>query len=103
MVLAELGQRLTTALRRLNTSTVVDDEVVTAILSDISRSLLESDVNVRIVVALRNTIKSRLNFEEEAMGTNKRKLVQKVVMEELVSSSADDVIKYSLIIIILRT
>jgi signal recognition particle subunit SRP54 len=88
MVLAELGQRLTTALRRLNTSTVVDDEVVAAILSDISRSLLESDVNVRIVGALRNTIKSRLNFEEEAMGTNKRKLVQKVVMEELVSTSS---------------
>jgi signal recognition particle subunit SRP54 len=84
MVLTELGQRLSAALRRLNTSTVVDDEVVTAILQDISRSLLESDVNVKIVVNLRNTIKSRLNLEEEAAGTNKRKLVQKVVMEELV-------------------
>jgi signal recognition particle subunit SRP54 len=84
MVLTELGARLTSALHRLNSSTVVDDEVVTSILSDISRSLLESDVNIKIVGKLRNTIKSRLNLEEEAMGTNKRKLVQRVVMEELV-------------------
>jgi signal recognition particle GTPase len=84
MVLAELGARLTSALHRLNSSTVVDDEVVTSILSDISRSLLESDVNIKIVGKLRNTIKSRLNLEDEAMGTNKRKLVQRVVMEELV-------------------
>lgn len=84
MVLNELGTRLTAALRKLNASTIVDDEVVAALLSDISRSLLESDVNVRIVGTLRNTIKSRLNLEEQAPGTNKRKLVQRVVMEELV-------------------
>lgn len=84
MVLAELGQRLTNAFRKLNTSTIVDDEVVNALLSEVARSLLESDVNVRIVGNLRNTIKSRLNLENEAAGTNKRKLVQRVVMEELV-------------------
>jgi len=31
MVLAELGDRLTKALKRLNASTIVDDEVVLAI------------------------------------------------------------------------
>ena len=87
MVLAELGNRLTSALQRLNNSTVVDDEVVAAVMTDISRALLESDVNVKIVGGLRKSIKARLNLDEEAVGINKRKLVQRVVMEELVSSS----------------
>jgi signal recognition particle subunit SRP54 len=84
MVLAELGTRLTSAIKKLNTATVVDDEVVSAMMNDIGRALLESDVNVKIVVSLRNNIKSRLNLEEEAVGINKRKLIQRVVMEELV-------------------
>lgn len=85
MVLQDLGNRLTLALKKLNASTIVDDEVVTAVIQDISRALLESDVNVKIVGALRNNIKAKLNLEGEAMGINKRKLVHKVVMEELVN------------------
>jgi signal recognition particle subunit SRP54 len=84
MVLAELGDRITAALNRLNSTTIVDDEVVTAMLQDISRALLESDVNVKIVMTLRNTIKNRFQADQQAVGTNKRKLVQRIVMDELV-------------------
>jgi signal recognition particle subunit SRP54 len=84
MVLGELGNRLTTALNRLNQTTIVDDEVVSSMLQDISRALLESDVNVKIVVSLRNKIKTRLAMDQEGAGINKRKLVQRVVTEELV-------------------
>ena len=86
MVLAELGNRLTAALNKLNSTTIVDDDVVKGMLKDISRALLESDVNVKIVMGLQNKMKSRLNLEMEAPGTNKRKMIQKIVMEELVSS-----------------
>lgn len=85
MVLAELGNRLTAALSKLNSTTIVDDDVVKGMLKDISRALLESDVNVKIVVGLQNKMKSRLNLEMEAPGINKRKLIQRIVMEELVS------------------
>lgn len=91
MVLAELGDRITAALNRLNSTTIVDDEVVTAMLQDISRALLESDVNVKIVLNLRNSIKNRFQADQ-AVGTNKRKLVQRVVMEELVSNIIVNVI-----------
>jgi signal recognition particle subunit SRP54 len=84
MVLEELGNHLSAALRRLNTSTIVDDDVVKEILNDITRSLMGADVSFKIVGTLIKTIKSRLNLEDEAAGTNKRKLVQRVVMEELV-------------------
>lgn len=84
MVLGELGNRLTSALNRLNQTTIVDDEIVSSMLLDISRALLESDVNVKIVGSLRNKIKTRLAMDQEGAGINKRKLVQRVVMEELV-------------------
>jgi signal recognition particle subunit SRP54 len=51
---------------------------------DISRALLESDVNVKIVMSLQNTLKTRVNLELDAPGINKRKMIQKIVMEELV-------------------
>ena len=85
MVLAELGNRLTAALNKLNSTTIVDDDVVKSMLKDITRALLESDVNVKIVMGLQNKMKSRLSLEMEAPGINKRKLIQKIVMEELVN------------------
>ncbi|CAE7453716.1 Srp54, partial [Symbiodinium microadriaticum] len=54
-------------------------------LQDISRALLEADVNVKIVMSLRNTVKNRFQADQQAVGTNKRKLVQRIVMEELVN------------------
>lgn len=96
MVLAELGDRLTKALKRLNASTIVDDEVVLAIQQDICRALLEADVNVKIVGSLRNSIKNRLNLEDESAGTNRRKLVQRVVMEELVRMLDPDTKPYEM-------
>ena len=85
MVLGELGDRITAALNRLNSTTIVDDDVVNAMMQDISRALLGADVNVKIVMSLRNTVKTRFQADQEAVGTNKRKLVQRIVMEELVS------------------
>ena len=59
MVLAELGVKLQDAVKRLNLVTVVDEDVLNAVLGDISRALLEADVNVRLVGQLRQSIKMR--------------------------------------------
>src|SRR3546814_8145286 len=56
-----------------------------AMIQDIARALLESDVNVRVVGQLRQRIKERVNLEDAAAGTNRRKLIQRVVVEELTS------------------
>ena len=69
MVLAELGVKLQDAVKRLNLVTVVDEDVLNAVLGDISRALLEADVNVRLVGQLRQSIKMRVNLEEEVAGT----------------------------------
>ena len=40
MVLAELGKGLTTALQKLQTTTVIDDGVVNDVLKEVSNALL---------------------------------------------------------------
>mmetsp|Transcript_33885 Transcript_33885/g.91721 ORF Transcript_33885/g.91721 Transcript_33885/m.91721 type:complete len:503 (-) Transcript_33885:124-1632(-) len=84
MVLGELGTKLTSALQRLNSRTVIDDEAIDACLKDIAAALLEADVNVRYVSELRSRIRNQLKLEEAlAAGTNRRKFIQKCVCEEL--------------------
>ena len=58
MVLAELGQKLSTALKKLNTVTVVDDKVLQEILTDIATALLSADVNIKYVKRLQDHVKT---------------------------------------------
>jgi len=57
MVLADLGRKITTALKSLSNATVINEEVLNAMLKDICAALLESDVNVQLVKKLRHNIK----------------------------------------------
>ena len=83
MVLQELGGKLTAALHRMQSVTVISEEVLNGMLKEISAALLEADVNVKVVMELRKAIKSRVSLEEESAGTNRRKMIQKAVVEEL--------------------
>ena len=83
MVLADLGAKIQGAFQKLNATTVVDEEVLNAVLGEISRALLEADVNVRLVGSLRNNVKKAINLEDTAAGVNKRRLIQKTVVDQL--------------------
>eukprot|EP01135_Chromosphaera_perkinsii_P009983 Nk52_evm18s1992 gene=Nk52_evmTU18s1992 len=83
MVLADLGAKITGAVRALTEATVIDEEALDAMLKEICKALLEADVNVRMVKQLRTNIKKCIDFEEMASGLNKRKIIQKAVFEEL--------------------
>lgn len=83
MVLAELGTKLQGALAKLNRTTVVDDEVFNAILKEICGALLESDVQVKLVRELRDNVKLAVNLEDSASGVNRRRLIQKAVVDQL--------------------
>ena len=96
MVLAELGGKLRDSLRKLHSSSGnVTKEQLDALLGDISRALIESDVNVKMVVSMRERIKDKviglIEAEEEQGGENRRaasqlsKTVQKAVVDELTS------------------
>lgn len=93
MVLQELGSKLTSALRRLHTDTVVDKETIKAVVGDICRALLESDVNVQMVMKLRKNVEAKAEGlvadQQEggraaaAGGAQQRRSIQKAVVDEL--------------------
>ena len=84
MVLAELGSQIQNTLRKLQATTVVDEEVLNDILKDISRALLQADVNARLVGELRKKVKEDVNLEEVPAGVNKQKLIRKTIIDNLV-------------------
>lgn len=112
MVLAELGNRLHSALNQLSRASAVDEkasllipaitlpsrpkrlfcadyQVIDALLKELCAALLESDVNVKLVSQLRAKIKAKVkkNLEEaEKAGgreANKKNVVQKVSCKPL--------------------
>ena len=85
MVLADLGRQITAALHGLNKATVIDEEVLKSMLNEISRALLQSDVNIRLVKQLSVNVRGVINFDETARGLNKRHMIQQAVFNELVT------------------
>ncbi len=77
MVLAELGQKISGALKKLNQVTVIDDKVLTEILNDIASALLSADVNIKYVARLRDAVKTQAQLHSGAGGDgiNLRKLI----------------------------
>jgi signal recognition particle subunit SRP54 len=87
MVLADLSSRITTAIRSLGKQAIVDDEQIEACLKDIATALLQSDVNVKLVMNLRTSIRNSIKLTEATSSSgviNKQKVIQKGVFDELV-------------------
>ena len=84
MVLAELGSKITSALRSLNDVTIVDEEVIDALIKDLQRALLQADVNVRVVKTITKNIRQTISSDEMSSGLNKRRMIRKAVFDELV-------------------
>lgn len=84
MVLADLGRKITTALRSLGNATIINQEVLDSLLDQIVRALISADVNINLVKKLRDNVKKVIDFDEMAQGLNKRRMIQMVVFQELV-------------------
>ncbi|XP_070577291.1 signal recognition particle subunit SRP54 [Ptychodera flava] len=84
MVLADLGRKITSALRSLSNATIIDEDVLNSMLKEICAALLEADVNILLVKRLRENVKAVIDFDEMAAGLNKRRMIQTAVFKELV-------------------
>jgi signal recognition particle subunit SRP54 len=84
MVLADLGSKISNALRNVAKTANINDIVIRDMLNEICAGLMAADVNTKQVVKLKNNIKSKLNLEE-LKGVNKRNYINKVVFGELVA------------------
>lgn len=92
MVLGELGSQITSALRKMTTTTVLDQSVIDAMLKEICFALIQADVRVTLVGQLRKDIQNRIKLAEIAPGVNKRKVVQKVRRPRAAPQEALDIL-----------
>ena len=83
MVLERLGSSLYEALRKVFRAPIVDEELVKELARDIQRSLLQADVNVKLVLEISKRIEERALKEKLPPGVSRREHVVKVVYEEL--------------------
>ncbi|CDJ37917.1 signal recognition particle 54 kDa protein, putative [Eimeria tenella] len=63
MVLAELGQQISGALRSLQSATIVDEAVVTECVKTVCRALLLADVQLRVVQDFRRRVTQQINSQ----------------------------------------
>ncbi len=83
MALENLGSSLTNAIKKLFKAGVVDEATVKELVRDIQRALLQSDVNVQLVLEIPKRIEERALKEKVPPGISRREHVIKVVYEEL--------------------
>lgn len=91
MVLAELGGQIRDALRKLHKSGGTSADEVQQLVTEITRALIEADVQISLVQELRKNVMSKVepvleDLDDDNARTQQRlaKLVQKAVVEELV-------------------
>lgn len=49
-------------MRKLNSAQVIDDKLLTEILTEIASALLAADVNIKYVVKLRDSVKTQVTL-----------------------------------------
>jgi len=90
MVLDKLGEGLRNTLEKIKNSMFVDEKLINELVKDIQRSLLQSDVNVKLVFELTKRIKDRAMKDEVPKNLSKKDYLVKVVYEELVKFLGGD-------------
>ncbi|MFW6231378.1 MAG: signal recognition particle receptor subunit alpha, partial [Nanoarchaeota archaeon] len=90
MVLEKLGEKLKGTLSKIASSLFVDEKVINELVKDIQRALLQSDVNVRLVLELTQKIKKRALAEKESGKLSRKERLITIVYEELVHFLGDE-------------
>ena len=81
----DLGKKLRQALSKLTNRPYVDEADVKALIKDLQRVLIASDVNVKLVLKLSKKIEERALKSEKMEALSLKEHVTKIVYEELVS------------------
>src|SRR5687767_2240596 len=85
MVLDNLGESLRGALKKIANAGFVDPALIKDVTRDIQRALIQSDVNVKLVLELTKRIEKRALEEKPAPGASNREHVIRIVHDELVT------------------
>jgi signal recognition particle subunit SRP54 len=83
MALERLGSSLYDAIKKVFRASIVDEATVKELCHDIQKALLQSDVNVKLVLDISKQIEERALKEKVPPGVSRREHIIKVVYEEL--------------------
>ncbi|XP_039053824.1 signal recognition particle 54 kDa protein 2-like isoform X2 [Hibiscus syriacus] len=83
MVLAQLGGSISRAIQQMSNATVIDEKVLNECLNEITRALLQSDVQFKLVRDMQTNIKKIVNLDDLAAGHNKRRIIQHGLEKQL--------------------
>ncbi len=83
MVLEKLGDSLKATLSKIAGAMFVDEKLINELVKEIQRSLLQADVNVKLVFELSNKIKERALKQEPPPRLTKKEYLINIVYEEL--------------------
>ena len=81
--LGDLSKSLGDAVRKLLRLPIVDEKAIRELVKDLQRALLQSDVNVELVLQISRSVEKRAIEERLPPGISRREHVVKVLYEEL--------------------
>lgn len=84
-MLGDLGKNLTNTMKKLAGMTVIDEKTIKEVVKDIQRALIQSDVNIQLVLQLSKRIEDRALNEKPPKGITPREHVITIVYEEMVN------------------
>jgi len=83
LVLDSLRSGLRSALKKLVGASSVDENMIKELAKDVQRSLLASDVNVKLVLDVTNRLQERALHEQPPPGLSRKDHVVKILYDEL--------------------
>jgi signal recognition particle subunit SRP54 len=83
MVLDSLKTGLRNALKKLVGASTIDENLIKELAKDVQRSLLMSDVNVKLVLEVTNRLQERALHEQPPPGLSRKDHVVKILYDEL--------------------
>lgn len=89
-MLDSLRSGLRSALQRLLGSAVVDEATIKEFVRDLQRSLIQADVNVKLVLSVTESVQKRALEERPPAGMTRKDQIVKILYEELQKTLGGD-------------
>ena len=89
-MLDNLKDGLRTAIKKIVSSSGVDEELIKELAKDVQRSLLQSDVNVKLVLEITKNLEERSLNETPPPGLSRKDHIVKILYDELAKLLGND-------------
>jgi signal recognition particle subunit SRP54 len=83
MVLDQLGKSLRGVLQKIARSSTIDEALLSEVVRDIQRALLQADVNVQLALDLTRRVRKRATEEKPPAGASVRDFLVRIIYEEI--------------------